>query len=275
VWPVEYFIVIALAFVLGAVVASFLNVVADRVPRGQSILAPPSHCPECGHRLSPAELVPVVSYLALRGRCRSCGTRIPVRLPLVEATGGALFALAVWRYGMSLDAFLAAIFFSFLLLIFIIDLEHKVILNTVLLLALPVALISAPLWSWDAREPVLGMNGRQVSLLLDSLLAGVLGLVIFLLVAGITFLIYRKEAMGFGDVKFVAVLGVWLGLYLLPVALLLAVILGGIISALMLVLRLSTRRASIAFGPFLCLGGVVGLVWGEAIGSWYLGFLTG
>ncbi|MEX2430792.1 MAG: prepilin peptidase [Dehalococcoidia bacterium] len=266
----EHLAAIVLAFVLGAVVASFLNVVADRVPRGQSIVRPPSHCPDCGHELKAVELIPVLSYLLLRGKCRVCAARIPARVPIVELIGGLLFAFAIWRYGFTLDGALAALFFGALLLIAVIDLEHKLVLNVVLLAALPLAVLSTLGWSPDVRLPVLQIDGWYLSLLADSLLAGGAGFAVFLALA-----VFSRGGVGAGDVKLAGVLGIWLGLRVLPVALMLAVVLGGVVAALLLVSRASGRKDAIPFAPFLCAGAAAGLVWGEAIGNWYLDLVTG
>ena len=261
---------IFLAALMGMAVASFLNVVADRVPRGQSIVSPPSHCPICAHELRARELVPVLSYLALRGRCGECGAPIPRRVPLAEAAGGAIFALVVWHYGATLDALLLVVAFSFLLVVAIIDLEHKLVLDKVLLVGFPVALAGAVLWSADLRDPVFTVGTRQVSALLDALAAGTLGLLILL-----AFAMLSKGGMGGGDVKLTAVLGFWLGLRLLPVALMIAVVAGGIFAIFLLTTRLRRRRDAIPFAPFLCGGAAVSLVWGEAMGDWFLNLITG
>ncbi|MEX2599990.1 MAG: prepilin peptidase, partial [Dehalococcoidia bacterium] len=239
--------------------------VADRLPRGQSILRPPSHCPECGHRLAAAELVPVLSYAVLRGRCRECQSRIPLRVPLVELTGGLLGAAAVWWFGTTLDALLAGVFFAFLLLVAVIDLEHKLVLNKVLIAGLPLALVSALLWSPIVRLPALAFEPWALALLVDSALGGLVGFAVFLL-----FMVLSRGGMGGGDVKLAGVLGVWLGLRVLPVALLLAVILGGLVALALLLSRSAGRKSEVPFAPFLCAGAAFGLLWGEAIGDWYL-----
>lgn len=178
-------------------------------------------------------------------------------MPLVEATGGLLFAFAASRYGMSLDAVLVAAAFSFLLL------------NKVLLAALPFAAAAAVLWSSDLREPVWTVGNRLTSLALDALAAGGLGLVIFLV-----FALLSRGGMGGGDVKLAGVIGIWVGLQALAASLMVAVLLGGIVAILLLVSRSLQRKDAMPFAPFLCAGGAVGLVWGADIGSWYVGVIT-
>ena len=218
--------------------ASFLNVVADRVPEGKSLLTPPSQCPTCNRRLRAWEMVPVFSYLALRGKCHVCGARIPVRVPLVEAAGGLFFAGLVLRYGLSVDALLLAVAGSFLLLVTIIDLERQLVLNAVLLAALPLALLAAPFWSADLRDPVWSVSSFEVSAFLDALAAGAAGLGGFMLLA-----IAVRGGMGWGDVKLAGVIGVWVGLRGLPVALMVAVMVGGLVALGLLVSRRTHRRS--------------------------------
>ena len=111
-------------FVLGTMIGSFLNVLADRLPQGLSIVSPPSHCPTCGERLKAIELIPVLSYLLLRGKCRRCNTLIPIRVLLVELGTGLLFGIIWMRYGLGFDLLLGCLFAAFLITIMVIDLEH-------------------------------------------------------------------------------------------------------------------------------------------------------
>lgn len=265
----ELALTVIFAFALGASVASFLNVVADRLPAGGSLRHPPSHCPVDGHVLAPVELVPVFSYLLLRGRCRVCGNRIPARVLVVELIGGAMFAAVGWHYGASLDALLLVTALSFLLVIAVIDLEHKLVLNTLMLAAFPVALISAPWWSDALREPVWGVGPPQLSLLIDSTIAGVVGFVALLLLA-----LAVPRGTGFGDVKLMGVIGLWVGLRRLPVAYFIAAVLAGIVAIVLLLARWRNRKDTIPFAPFLCTGTAISLIWGDLIGDWYLELLT-
>ena len=254
----ELALTVVFAFVLGASVASFLNVVADRLPAGGT---PPSHCPVDNHVLAPYELVPVFSYLFLRGRCRVCHSRIPLRVWLIEVAGGVIFAAVGWHYGASLDALLLVTAFSFLLVIAIIDLEHKLVLNKVLLAAYPLALVSAPLWSESLRDAAWDIGPRAVNQLVDSTLAGLVGFVVLLVIALVS------RGMGGGDVKLIGAIGLWVGLRQLPVALFIAVVLGGIVAIILLLIRLSGRKDAISFAQFLCIGAATSLIWGESLGT--------
>jgi leader peptidase (prepilin peptidase) / N-methyltransferase len=265
----ETALIVVFAFALGSSVASFLNVVADRLPAGGSLVEPPSHCPIDGHVLKPYELFPVFSYLALRGKCRVCGARIPMRVPLVEFIGGAAFAAIGAWYGVTLDALLLAVTFSFLLVITIIDLEHRLVLNKVLLVAVPTALVSSALWSEELRSPIWDLGIRELSLVTDAMAAGLVGFALLLLLA-----VLSRGGMGGGDVKLAVAIGLWVGLRQLPMTLLVGVILGGIAAIFLILFRGSGRKSAMPFAPFLCGGTLIGLIWGETLGEWYLDLLT-
>ncbi len=270
----ELALVLVLGFALGASVASFLNVVADRMPSGQSIVSPPSHCPVCDHELKPYELVPVFSYVVQGGRCRVCDSRIPMRVPAVEALGGLAFAFVGWRYGITLDALLVATMVSFMLVIAIIDLEHKLVLNRVLLVAAPIALVSSALWSEEVRAAVWDWGGPELAQASDAAAAGLIGVVGLGLFVAVTSLVLGRRSMGMGDVKLLGVLGLWLGLRGLLVAFYVAAVVGGITAIILLTLRKFGRKDEIAFAEFLSLGATVSIVWGEDMLGWYLRVLT-
>ena len=270
----EIALILALGFALGSSIASFLNVVADRVPAGQSIATPPSHCPDCGHELKPHELIPVLSYVVQRGRCRVCGSHIPMRVPAVEVLGGLAFAFVGWRYGITIDALLVATMLSFMLLIAVIDLEHKLVLNKVLLVAAPMALVSSALWSGDVRVAGWDWGGRELSQASDAVAAGVVGVLSLGLFVAVTSAVLRRRSMGIGDVKLMGVLGLWLGLRGLLVAFYVAAIVGGITAIILLTLRKFGRKDEIAFAEFLSLGATISIVWGETMLDWYLEALT-
>lgn len=240
--------------VLGAVVGSFLNVCADRLPAGESIMSPPSHCPNCQRRLTAGELIPVVSFIALRGRCRTCGARIPWRVPAAELASGILFALIAWRFGLSLMTLWGVLYACFLILMAITDLESQRILNAVVFPALGLALIASPF-----------TPGRTaVSLILGGVLA-----------FGTTFLlaVLIPGGMGMGDVKLATFVGLIVGFPQIAFVLLLAFVLGGAIAGGLLLSRHLHRGDRIAFGPFLTLAALVGLLYGPNLLQWWIGRL--
>ncbi len=253
------------AFFIGTSVGSFVNVVADRLPAGQSLVRPGSHCPVCHTHLRTFDLVPVLSYLWLRGRCRYCGAAIPGRLPLVEAGTGLLFALALATYGLSAAFAAAAVILGLLVAITIIDLEHGLILDRVVLPASVAALVMAPLWPLVGVEREFYVWSGPLESLASSLVGGGAGFLFFLAIA-----LVRPGGMGGGDVKLAGLLGLLLGLAGTVIAVWIAAVAGGGVAAALLLLRKRGRRSEIPFGPFLAGGAAVARLAGSQIQSWYL-----
>ncbi|MCI0815565.1 MAG: prepilin peptidase [Chloroflexi bacterium] len=254
------------AFFIGTAVGSFVNVVADRLPAGQSLVRPGSHCPVCDTHLRAFDLVPVLSYVWLRARCRYCGAAIPRRLPLVEAGTGLLFALALASFGLSAAFAAAAVVLGLLVAITIIDLEHGLILDKVVLPASVAALLMAPLWPLVGVEREFFWWSGPLASFASSLAGGVAGFVFFL---AIVFL--RPGGMGGGDVKLGGLLGLLLGLAGVVIAVWVAVVAGGVVAAALLVLGKRGRKSEMPFGPFLAGGAAVALLAGSQVQSWYLG----
>ena len=235
----------------GLAVGSFLNVVADRLPEGESIVYPPSHCSTCGHTLATGDLIPVVSYISLRGRCRYCGAPIPKRLPVIEAVTGALFVFAYLEYGLTLKTAVTVFYFCLFLVLMVIDLEHTVIPNKIVYPAGVVALIIS------IFSPQIGV--------VSALTGGAAAFIIFLLIA-----IVSRGGMGLGDVKMATLIGLITGFPLVLVDLLLAVVLGGLVAIFLLALRLRKPKEGIPFAPYLSLATMATLLWGQDILGWYL-----
>ena len=236
---------------LGLFTGSFLNVCIDRLPLGQSIIHPRSHCAACNRKISNLDNIPVFSYLWLRGRCRYCRAPIPIRLPIVEGMTGLLFALLYWKFELGLELGISLIYASLLTLIFVIDLENQLVLDKVIYPGMALALAFSFFW------PGLGV--------VSSLEGGALGLAAIAL----PFIIYRR-GMGMGDVKLGALVGLMSGFPLVVIALLLSVITGGLVAAILLAFRIKKHSDPIPFAPFLATSAMVTLLWGQAIWQWYL-----
>jgi leader peptidase (prepilin peptidase)/N-methyltransferase len=267
---------IILFTIVGIAIGSFLNVCIDRLPLRKSPIHVPSHCDSCGHRLSVVDLVPVLSYLWLRGRCRYCHARISRRVPLVELLGGILFFLAFWRFVVHPPEGLApnyiqfgitAFWCSVFLVIIFIDWEQKLILNRVTLPAAIIALVILALVSIFPESRILGnplLWPQDKPAILSGVIAGAIGSGFFLII----FLI-NPRGMGMGDVKLAGLIGLVTGLPLVIVALLIGIFIGGLVAIVLLVLRLKGRKDVIPYGTFLAIGPIVTLLWGVEIFHWY------
>lgn len=255
-------LVVTLSAVLGLLVGSFLNVVVWRVPRGESVVSPPSACPSCGHRVRSRDNVPVLSWLLLRGRCRDCRAPISRRYPLVELAGAVLFGLAAAFAGASwtLPAllYLAAVGLALTL----IDLDVHRLPNAIVLPSYPVAAVLllvadlAPDGRLDTGTAVRALVGAAA-------LFGFYFLLAFIYPAG----------MAFGDVKLAGLLGLYLGWFgwgALVVGSFGAFLLGGVFSVGLLLTRRAGRKSGIPFGPWMIAGAVLGVVAGEQLWASYL-----
>ena len=240
------------AAVLGAIVGSFLNVVAYRLPRGESLLHPGSRCPQCETPVKPYDNVPVLAWLWLRGRCRACGASISWRYPLVEAVTGLLCAAVVLRYGADSDVWLPLAFVILLVPVTLIDLDFHIIPNPLMLIGAVVAV-------------ALVLATKSDDLVQHLIAAAAAGG--FFLIAAIAY----PAGMGMGDVKLAGVMGLYLGRAVAP-AIFVALVAGTVVGAAVIARygAKEGRKKGIPFGPWLALGGLVGVFAGDAIVDWYL-----
>ena len=243
---------IVLAALGGLIIGSFLNVVAYRLPRGESLSHPPSHCPSCGAPVKPYDNIPVLSWLLLRGRCRSCNAPISVRYPLVEALTGALWALVVWaRWDDAAGIALGIVLVTILIPIAMIDFEHRIIPNRITGPAAVVAIVIGVLFDMD--------------FVVEQLIAGAAAGGFFLLAA-----IAYPRGMGMGDVKLAGVMGLYLG-RAVGLAILVGLVAGVVVGAV-IIARVGAkegRKTTVPFGPFLALGGVIAIFAGDAVADAY------
>ena len=239
----------------GAVIGSFLNVVAHRVPLGESLVSPGSHCPHCDAPVKPYDNVPVVSWLVLRGRCRNCGVPISPRYPLVELLTAIVFAAVVAARGFDDDLVLELPFVALLIALAAIDLDHRILPNKIVY----------PMAAYGVIATLLVDRGD----LAENLIAGT-GAFAFLLLAVIAY----PRGMGMGDVKLAGAMGLYLGLSIIP-ALLAAFLSGSVVGVVILAREgAAGRKKAVPFGVFLALGGIVGLLAGpELIDAYRTNFL--
>lgn len=252
---------------LGAAVGSFLNVVIYRMPAGLSILTPPSHCPHCRRHLKIYDNLPVVGWLLLRGRCRFCRATIACRYPFVEAITGVLFLAAFGQFGFSWQTLSVFAFIGWLLALAFIDLDTLTLPNELTQSGLVVGILLHTLSVAAAQTWAVG---AVVHGLMAAVLGAVVGLWLFDLISLGGALLAGKTVMGGGDGKLAALLGAWLGWQGVLLCSFIACALGAFVGGGAIALGLLRRQTPIPFGPYLALGGLMTLFWGDRLIGWYL-----
>jgi len=239
-------------FIIGAVIGSFLNVLIYRLPRGESIILPSSHCTYCNKPIRFYDNIPIISYILLRGRCRHCGHPISIQYPLVELINGTGYVILVWKFGIRPETFLYAFLFSSLLVVSVIDLYHKIIPDVITIPGI-----------------IIGLAGSIFFLptgIKDSFTGLLLGGGLFFLVALIS-----RGGMGGGDIKLIAMIGAFLGWTDVIITIVLSSFLGSIVGIFLMLFFGKGRKYPVPFGPFLSIGGIITLFFSQDIIRWYLG----
>jgi leader peptidase (prepilin peptidase) / N-methyltransferase len=280
---------IGTAVVFGLVVGSFLNVVIHRLPkmmeadwRAQcldflhpeqalaesataqqryNLVVPRSACPSCGHKITAIENIPVLSYLALRGKCSKCRAPIGVRYPLVELLTGLLTGYVAWHFGVSWQALFAIIFLWALITLTFIDADTTLLPDDITLPLLWLGLL-------------INVAGTFTTLQ-SAVIGAVAGYLALWSVYWAFKLITGKEGMGYGDFKLLAALGAWLGWQMLPLVILLSAMVGTIVGVAGIMLQGREKGAKLPFGPYLAAAGLIAIIWGAPLNAWYLGRLPG
>jgi leader peptidase (prepilin peptidase)/N-methyltransferase len=243
------------AAVFGALIGSFLNVCMYRLPRRESIVWPGSHCPSCGTAIESYDNIPVLSYLLLTGRCRSCHGRISIRYPVVEAVNAAGYVVILATFGMTWTAVLYAVLFSALLVVAGTDLTHQIIPNVVTVPGMALGLLGA------ATVLPVGLNNALLGVLIGGgLLWGL---------AWASPYLFGKEGMGGGDIKLVAMIGAFLGWKSALLTIMVGSLAGSAIGISLIAFGFMKRDEYIPFGPFLVLGAVVAMFFGQPLLEWY------
>lgn len=272
-------LLVGFAAMFGLLVGSFLNVVVHRVPKmldrewreqcawlqgheappGETynLVLPASTCPQCGHGIRWYENIPIISWLALRGRCSQCSTPISYRYPLVEALTGFLFAAAAWKWGVGTDVLWICVFLAILIALTFIDFDHHLLPDNLTLPLIWLGLLA-------------NFQGRFVPLQ-EAVLGAVIGYLSLWSVYQLFKLLTGKEGMGFGDFKLLAALGAWLGWKMLLPVVLVASLSGAVIGIALIALKGRERSKPIPFGPWLAMGGLVSLFWGPVFIQFWLG----
>lgn len=257
-----------LFFILGLALGSFFNVVIYRLPRKESLLNPSSHCPFCHSPIKWYDNIPLISFILLKRKCRSCGAPISWCYPFVELATGLIFLFSFLKYGLQPLLLTSLLFLAVLLLVAFIDLEALLIPNRLILPAIGLSLVFWIISSLTSYKflPLLKVNWAS------AIGGALLGGAILLVVAWLSPFVFGREGMGGGDVKLAFFIGFYLGYYVL-VAFFLAFLLGSIFGLLLIVSKGWQPHREIPFGPFLSLGAFLTLLVGQPLAHWYLSFL--
>ena len=237
--------IIILFFILGLLFGSFINVCIYRIPQGKSIILPSSYCPFCKKRIFWFDNIPVLSYLFLKGRCRFCKHLIPLLYPIVEFLTGILFVVIYLKFGLSLTTFTFLVFVVFGIIISFIDLKSQLIPDSLSLPLIIIGIILSPLNSFLNKPGII-----------FSLAGAIFGFIFLSIIAFLGKLIFKKEAMGGGDIKLISGIGAFIG----PYGVISTIFIGsflGTIYGIFLIIKRKTKSEPIAFGPFLFLGSLV------------------
>ncbi|HIJ80489.1 MAG TPA: prepilin peptidase [Desulfuromonadales bacterium] len=245
------------AFVFGMVTGSFLNVCICRMPKDESVVSPPSHCPACGYQIRWYDNIPLLSYIFLGGKCRGCQTRISIQYPLVELLNGALTLLLFLRFGPTLAFAVLFMFSSALVVITFIDLEHQIIPDEISLSGIVIGFVFS-----------FFLKGHTW---LNSLLGILLGGGSLLLVAYGYQMLTGKEGMGGGDIKLLAMMGAFLGWKSIPFIIFTSSLMGSVIGISLMLSQKKDSKLAIPFGPYLALGALLYIFYGPPLIRWYLG----
>lgn len=255
------------SFILGSVIGSFLNVCIYRLPMGESIVFPPSHCTSCGRAIRFYNNIPILSYLMLKGKCRDCGSRISIQYPLVELLSGVALTGLYYKFGLTLDLLFYAMLTYSLIVITFIDLGHMIIPNAITIPGAAAGLIyNALITDWEKSRDLLGAFSWSLENFfgvlnevpfLDSVFGLITGGGILFLIAFLYIAVRKQEGMGMGDVKLLAMIGAFLGWKGVVFVMLVSSLLGTIIGLSIILYKKGDLKYALPFGPFLSLAAII------------------
>ncbi|NQT33588.1 prepilin peptidase [bacterium] len=277
---IEAFPVYPVVFIFGTVIGSFLNVVIHRIPLGESIVHPGSHCPKCNRQIKAIENIPIISYIFLRGKCVGCGSKISLQYPLVEAVMGILAVLMLHRFGISWDFLLYGSMMAVLVALSCIDIKTFrlpngiVLIGAVIAVVLTVVITIIELTADRSGELSLSSSGWFGSLLATRfpgmILGGLTGLGLLGFMSLVGKMLFRKDTLGMGDIKLAGMMGLYLGPFRTAGMFILGAFIGALFGITMIVIGGRKWGQRIPFGPYLALGGLISLLWGELLWQWYI-----
>lgn len=239
-------------FILGTIIGSFLSVCICRIPAGESIVYPSSHCSNCKSNIKPYDLIPIVSYVILRGKCRYCKEKISIKSPLMELFTGIMFLSLYLKYGLTLELIKYLILFSFLIVIGCIDYNTTDVYFSTTSTGIGIGILFLVI-NWYLKLPV-------KTYFLGAIIGGIFILLIAVLTGG----------MGFGDVEICILSGIYIGTKLTVLMLFLSFILGGAVGAVLIISKKKSRKDYIPFGPYISIATMIAVLFGEKIINWYL-----
>lgn len=248
------------SFILGAVIGSFLNVCIYRIPAGLSIVSPASRCPQCETAIRWYQNIPIISWLVLRGRCAQCSAKIPIRYPLVEALTGTLFLGVFWTFGLHVVTLVYWLLAAALIVITFIDLDHQIIPDVISLPGVVIGFLCSFAIPWVTW--------------VDSLLGILVGGGSLLLVAIAYEFLTKKEGMGGGDIKLLAMIGAFLGWQAVFPVIFISSLIGTAVGIPVMIRQKADAKLALPFGPFLAFGALFYLFWGPGLIRWYLSFFV-
>lgn len=237
-----------LFFIYGLFIGSFLNVCIYRIPADISIVRPPSFCGSCGHRLRAFDMIPVFTYIINKGKCRYCNAPYSIQYPIIELLNAMLYMFIGIKYGLGFYSLIYCILISVFIVISLIDIKHKIIPDRLNAMILVIAVICM---FYDK------------TLIINKLIGFGIGLGLFLLISITT------NAMGGGDIKFIAVLGLMFGIKGIMFIIFVSFIISAIISIILIILKIKNKKDEIPFGPFISLSAMIYIFWGSEIIAWY------
>lgn len=249
------FLIYFLVFIIGLIIGSFLNLCIYRIPRNQSIIFPSSHCPKCNNAIKKYDLIPLFSYIFLKGKCRNCSEKISIKYPFVELMTGIFFLMVFLNFNLSIEFFKSSVLLSILIVVTYIDLEYSIIPGKLMIFAL----ICGIIFNIVGNK----FNNYLLNYVYGFLVGGGTILLIVLLTGG----------MGGGDIQLMSVIGLFLGFKYTLVTLMLSFILGAIAGITLIILKKKSRKDYMPFGPWISIAAFISLFWGQNIINWYISLL--
>lgn len=242
--------------ILGFIIGSFLNVCIYRIPQEESIVFPPSHCTRCKHKLNILDLFPVISYIFLKGKCRYCKEKISIKYPLIEMLNGLFYLIIYLKFGLTLLTVKYCVLTSILIVIAVIDFDTQFVFASITIFGVVAG-------GFFALIEYLLFHNNTLELILGGLIgAFIIGIIVFI-----------TKGMGEGDIEIAAVCGLFLGVKGVLLGLFLAIVIGGIVGVLVLSLKLKKAKDKMAFGPFIAIGSLISMIYGNEILKFYFQFL--